>query len=309
MRALVTGASGGVGAVLVGELLRRELDVVAFGRSEERIREAGIGADVPVALGDVVQGRGLARALDGIDTAFYLVHSMESSSADFAGDELRGAERFAAAARDAGVRRVVYLGGLVPQDKPLSRHLASRLAVEEVLLDAAPEAVAFRASIVVGPRSRSFRFLVRLVERVPVLPLPSWRDHRTQPIDERDLLAYLGAAATSPAVGGPLSLDIGGPDVVTYGGLVEEIRESLLLGRPAIGLPCSLTPVASRVVAAITGEDVGLVEPLMESLESDLLPRDDRALEVFPEVRLHRFAAAVERALRQWEAVEPLAGR
>ena len=103
----------------------------------------------------------------------------------------------------AGVRRVVYLGGLVPADAPASPHLASRLEVEEALLDAAPEAVALRASIVVSARSRSFRFLVRLVERVPVMPLPAWRDHRTRPIDGRDVIAFLERAGTSDAVRRP----------------------------------------------------------------------------------------------------------
>ena len=111
----------------------------------------------------------------------------------------------------AGVRRVVYLGGLVPATAPPSPHLASRLEVEEALLAAAPEAVALRASIVIGARSRSFRFLVRLVERIPVMPLPDWRENRTAPIDARDVTAFLLAAGTSDVVDGPLSLDIGGP--------------------------------------------------------------------------------------------------
>lgn len=308
MRVLVTGASGGVGAALVPELVRRGADVRAFGRSEERARAAGVPDDVPVVLGDAIEGRGLDEALDGVDVAYFLIHSMEGVG-DFGDLERRAAERFAEAALRAGTRRVVYLGGLVPHDKPLSRHLASRLAVEEILLDAAPESVAFRASIVVGPRSRSFRFLVRLVERTPVLPMPPWRVNRTQPIDERDMLAYLVEAGASDAVDGALSIDLGGPDVLSYGAMIEGIRDAMLVGRPAIALPVNLTPVASRVAAAIAGEDVGLIEPLMESLESDLLPRDHQARERFPRVRLHRFESAVERSLRVWERVEPLAAR
>ena len=164
-----------------------------------------------------------------------------------------------------------------PRGHAPSAHLASRLAVEDALLGAAPEAVALRASIVISAASRSFRFLVRLVERSPVLPLPAWRDHRTQPIDGRDVIAYLVAAGTSPAVDGPLSLDIAGPDVLTYGELIGRIRDALLLDRPPIELPFSLTPVASVVAAAIAGEDIELIGPLMEGLGGDLLPRDDRA--------------------------------
>jgi len=226
----------------------------------------------------------------------------------FAGRDRTAATRFAHAARRAGVRRLVYLGGLVPAGGEASPHLASRLEVEEILLGAVPEAVALRASIVVGARSRSFRFLVRLVERVPVMPLPAWRRNRTQPIDARDVVAYLAAAGESNAVRGPLSLDIAGPDVLTYGEIVERIRDAMLVGRPRLELPVTLTPVASRVAAVIAGEDHELIGPLMAGLEGDLLPRDDRAPELFA-VRLHRFDAAVERALRDWEATEELAAR
>ncbi|MEY2532817.1 MAG: hypothetical protein QOF29_727, partial [bacterium] len=226
----------------------------------------------------------------------------------FAERDRQAAANFAAAAAAAGVRRVVYLGGLVPRDADLSPHLASRLEVEEMMLAAAPEAVALRASIVIGARSRSFRFLVRLVERVPVMPLPDWRDNRTRPIDARDVLSHLVAAGTSDAVTGPLSLDIGGPDVLTYAGMIERIRDLMLLNRPRVDLPLRLTALTSRVAAAIAGEDPALIGPLMGSLSHDLLPRDDRAVELFG-VRLHRFDAAVERALRDWERGEELAAR
>ena len=134
-------------------------------------------ARVQVALdefveGDAILGAGLDRALDGVEVAYFLIHSMEGVGNGFADHERQAAEQFAAAAADAGVRRIVYLGGLVPADGQISRHLASRLAVEELLLAAAPESIAMRASIVIGARSRSFRFLVRLVERMPVLALP-----------------------------------------------------------------------------------------------------------------------------------------
>jgi uncharacterized protein YbjT (DUF2867 family) len=226
----------------------------------------------------------------------------------FAERDRRAAEHFARAAGAAGVRRIVYLGGLVPADAPVSAHLASRLEVEDLLLGAAPEAVALRASIVIGPRSRSFRFLVRLVERVPLMALPDWRDNRTAPIDGRDVMAYLVAAGTSDTVDGRLSLDIAGPEVMTYATMIERIRDALLLDRPRLDLPLRLTSVASRVAAAIAGEDPALIEPLMESLGSDLLPRDTRVRALFG-VRLHAFDAAVERALREWEAVEELAAR
>lgn len=308
MRILVTGASGAIGSALAPALHREGHVIRAYAREPSRVTCSGVDE---VVRGDAVAGTGLGAALDGVDVAYYLIHSMEpagSQAGPFAARERRSAEQFASACRAAGVRRVVYLGGPVPAGRPPSEHLRSRLDVETALLEAAPEAVALRASIVVSAASRSFRFLVRLVERTPVLPLPAWREHRTRPIDGRDVVAYLTRAGLSTAVTGPLSLDIAGPDVLTYGQMMERIRDALLLGRPRIELPFTLTPVASVVAAAIAGERVELIGPLMEGLNSDLLPRDERARELFG-VRLHRFDSAVEHALAEWERVEELAAR
>jgi uncharacterized protein YbjT (DUF2867 family) len=226
----------------------------------------------------------------------------------FPDHERRAAERFATAAKAAGVRRVIYLGGLVPPSGAASRHLASRVAVERALLETAAEPIAFRASIVIGARSRSFRFLVRLIERLPVLALPAWRTHATQPIDGRDVLEFLVRAADAPAALAGRSWDIGGPEAMTYQQLISRIAEHMLVDRPAIPLGFSLTPVASVVAAAVAEEDPGFITPLMESLESDLLPRHDDAAGAFG-VRLHSFDAAVERALREWEMTEEVAAK
>jgi uncharacterized protein YbjT (DUF2867 family) len=308
MQILVTGVSGYVGAALVERLRSDGHGVRGFARSRDRVDAAGVELD-DLVLGDVTTGAGLERALDGIDVAYYLIHSMEGAAAGaFADTELRSADAFAEAAAAAGLRRVVYLGGLVPRDAPLSRHLGSRLAVERALLAAVPEGIALRASIVIGARSRSFRFLVRLIERMPVMALPAWRENRTAPIDGRDMLEYLARAAAAPAALAGRSWDICGPDVMTYAAMIERIADALMVRRPSVGVGFSLTPVASVVAAAIAGEDPALIEPLMESLEHDLLPRDGDAAAAFG-VHLHRFDAAVERALREWERTEELAAR
>lgn len=308
MLTLVTGVSGYVGAALVPRLLRDGHEVRGFARSRERVEAAGVALD-DLVLGDAETGAGLRRALHGVEVAYYLIHSMEGPAAGgFPEAERRQSTRFAAAARSAGVRRIVYLGGLAPQDGTMSRHLASRLAVESALLAAAPESVALRASIVVGARSRSFRFLVRLIERLPVLALPAWRANRTQPIDGRDVLEFLAAAATLDPAHAGRSWDVAGPDMMTYEEMILRIADAMLVDRPRLGLNATMTPVASVVAAAVAGEDVGLIGPLMESLEHDLLPRHDGAAAAFG-VRLHRFEAAVERALRELEEIERVAAR
>jgi uncharacterized protein YbjT (DUF2867 family) len=240
------------------------------------------------------------------------------------------ARNFADASARAGVQRIVYLGGIMPRERalPASPHLASRETVEQILLDAVPDSVALRASIVIGARSRSFRFLVRLVERLPILTLPAWRSFRTQPIDERDITEMLAAAATTAAPAGR-SLDVAGPDVLTYGEMISRIAELMMIRRPVLGFGVNITPVAARVAAAIATEDPALILPLMESLQGDLLPRgsgesggderaDDRQAErgqahLSPAellgVDLHSFDSAVEHALREWEETEPLAAR
>ncbi|MGB2711144.1 MAG: NAD-dependent epimerase/dehydratase family protein [Conexibacter sp.] len=311
MRILVTGVSGFVGAQLVPRLRRDGHDLRGFARDPARV-----DVEVPLTVGDAIAGDGLDAALAGIDVAYYLIHSMEpvadaTQARDFAARERTAAQRFATAAARAGVQRIVYLGGLVPAGAAASAHLASRLEVERVLIEAVPGTTALRASIVIGARSRSFRFLVRLVERLPLVALPSWHVHRTQPIDERDVVELLARAATATSVAGR-SLDVAGPDVVSYGELIERIRDHLLLARPLVHVdppgwvaPGSLT---SRIAAAIAGERHELVGPLMAGLACDLLPRDDEAVRLLG-VRLHTLDAAIEHALASWERAEPLAAR
>lgn len=303
MNILVTGTSGYIGSALARHLIGQGHSVRGFSR-----RESGL-AQMPVLRGDAVSGEGLEAALTGVEVAYFLIHSMEpSGDGDFIARERRAASNFAAAAAAAGVSRIVYLGGLLPADGPSSAHLSSRFAVEGILREAVPSAVALRASIVIGARSRSFRFLVRLIERLPVLAMPAWHRHRTSPIDERDIIAMLASAATAKRVAGR-SLDVGGPDVVSYGELIERIRDLMLVGRPTISFKrLSVTPIASRVAAVVAGEQPELIEPLMESLEQDLLPRDQRAGELLG-VKLHSLDRAIEHALAQWEATEPLSAR
>ena len=309
---LVTGATGYVGGRLVARLLADGRAVRAAARDESALATLPGHEKVTV---DLVSGRGLERALAGCRTAYYLVHSMDDpglsrAAADddgFASRDRRAADNFARAAAAAGVERIVYLGGIMPATGTGSAHLRSRAEVERTLLEAVPCSTALRASIVIGARSSSFRILVRLVERLRVLPLPAWRENRTQPIDERDAIEYLARTPRVEEAAGR-SLDIAGPDVVSYARMIERIGEQMGVGRAPLGLGMTVTPVTSAVVSAITEQPLGLVRPLMESLETDLLPRDDAARAVYG-IRLRPFERAVEHALREWETREPLAAR
>ena len=313
MKLLVTGITGYIGPLLAARLIAEGHEVRGFARSPERVRTAGLD----VRGGDAVTGDGLAVAMDGVEVAYFLIHAMERGApgADqFPAREAQAALRFADAAARAGVRRIVYLGGPVP-DGSLSCHLQSRLAVERTLLAAVPGSIALRASIVIGARSRSFALLVRLIERLRVLALPAWQSNRTAPIDERDVLAMLAAAAGArldpgeEALDGGHVLDAAGPEVVSYGELVERIAGLMLVDRAAVRLPSvSLTPVASVVAAALAGEDLALVRPLMESLETDLLPGGRSAARALM-VRLHSLDRAIEHALAEWERADALSAR
>jgi uncharacterized protein YbjT (DUF2867 family) len=294
---------------------------LALARSDAVNTTAGDHGDLEVVRGDVLTAEGVPQALEGVQVAYYLIHSMERSQGKRSSFEQRervAAESFAAEAAAAGVRRIVFLGGLVPRahadtaaadsaaHAQISRHLASRQHVERVLLEAVPDSLSLRASIVIGARSRSFRLLVHLVERMPVLTLPAWQHFRTQPIDARDVTAMLAACATTSLTG--RSLDIAGPDVLTYGEMLTTIAELMLVNRPTISLRVNLTALTARVAAALAGEDPELVVPLMEGLQGDLLADDDQAADLLG-VPLHSFDSSVEHALAEWESFEALAAR
>jgi uncharacterized protein YbjT (DUF2867 family) len=304
---LVTGGTGYVGGRLLRRLAAEGRPVRALARRPELLEPLH---GVEPVRADLLAGQGVDEALAGCTTAYYLVHSMEAAAGngDFSGRDRQMAEAFGAAAARAGVERIVYLGGIVPVAHDLSPHLRSRLEVEELLLGAVPDSTALRASIVIGAGSSSFRILVRLVERLRVLPMPRWRGNRTAPIDERDVVEFLARTPQVPAAAGR-ALDVTGPDVMTYGEMIERIADSMGVGRMPLGLGRSLTPPASAVVAAVTGQPLELVRPLMQSLESDLLPRDpDEAPRLYG-LRPRSFERAVEHALAEWETLERLGAR
>lgn len=270
---LITGATGFVGSRLLAQ---------AGGDRRLRcfVRDAG-GLDAPpeveVVEGDLTDPVAVRDAVDGVDCVFYLVHSMEAQGDDdFARRDLELAEGMARAAADAGVRRLIYLGGVRP-DGTGSEHLKSRGEVEDILAGFGGEFVALRASMIVGAGSASFDTLAQIVERLPVLALPTWRDRCTQPVAIDDVIAALWAA-TEVAPG---RYDVAGPDRLTFKAMTEELAE--LLGRTprSVDLPFTSSRLEGAVAAIVTDQERELLTPLMAGLDSDLTVEDNALESVF----------------------------
>ena len=265
---LLTGASGYVGSHLLDELLRRGRSVRALMREPAPGR---LPAQVDTRKGDAVAGTGLAEALDGCRTAYYLIHSMGSGSGDAAGFARRDREaavNFGEAARDAGVERVIYLGGL--GDETTSEHLRSRHEVGELLRQRVPGLVYVRAAMVIGAGSASFEMLRHLTRRLPVMITPRWLNTRSQPVAIADVARALAALAELEEV--PAEVQLGGADVLSYREMIG--RTASVMGRrgPLVMPVPLLTPrLSSHWVALVTPVDIGLVRPLIDGLKEEMV--------------------------------------
>lgn len=265
MRILLTGASGYVGSQLLPGLVEAGHEVRCLARDPDRLDAPG----AEKVRGDVLAGTGLDEALDGIEVAYYLVHSM-AGGGDFAERDRVAASNFAEAARKAGVRRVIYLGGLSPDESLDSAHLRSRHETADLLRSAAPEFVYARAAVVLGSGSASLVMLRELVERLPVMVCPRWIDVRTQPIAVADLVAALLHCAELPGLEGDVQL--GGADVVTYREMMLSIARALDR-RPPVVIPVPvLTPkLSSHWVGFVTTVDQGIAKPLIDGLKAETI--------------------------------------
>ena len=294
--ALVTGASGYVGGLLVPRLLQEGYAVRVLTRSADHLPSEWAD-DVEVVEGDATERTDLDRALNGVDVAYYLIHSMDGEG-DFVERDRELAQDFGAAARDAGVTRLVYLSGLHP-DGELSEHLASRVEVGRILLASGVPTAVLQAATIIGDGSASFDMLRYLTARLPVMVAPRWIENEIQPIAIDDVLHYLVRAAQLP---GDVNrtFDIGGPDVLTFRSMMQQFaQETGLRRRVIVGVP-ALTPwLASQWVGLVTPVDAGVAKPLVGSLIHTVVRRehDLEALVGEPEGGPTPYREAVRRAM------------
>ena len=292
-RVLLTGATGYVGGRLLRHLegLGRQLRCLAR-RPEELVGRVGPGTEV--VAGDVLNPSTLDQALEGVDTAYYLVHAM-GSERDFEARDRQGARHFAAAARRAGVRRIVYLGGLA-HGADLSPHLRSRIEVGHLLRESGVEVIELRASIVLGSGSLSFEMIRALVERLPVMITPRWVEVQAQPIAIEDLVAYLTEALDLDSEGSRV-FEIGGAERVSYGDLMREYARQRGLRRRMLRVPVLTPRLSSLWLGLVTPVYARVGRKLVESIKHPTVVRDDAALRVFA-VRPRGLRDAISAALR-----------
>ena len=292
---LVTGATGYVGGRLVPRLLDAGRRVRVLVRDPLRLQGRDWAERVEVATGDVLRPETLAPALAGAGVAYYLVHSMAKGEG-FHERDLAAARAFGRAAAEAGVGRIVYLGGLGDPAADLSRHLRSRQETGAALREAGVPVTEFRAAVVVGSGSISFEMIRYLTERLPVMVCPQWVYTRVQPIAVDDLLRYLVAALDVPGSAGRV-VEVGGADVLTYGEMMLGYAGARGLRRRLQPVPVLTPTLSSYWVHLVTPIPSQIARPLIEGLRNETVVRDRSAHDLFPEIHPVGYATAVRAAV------------
>ena len=287
---LVTGASGFIGKKLLNKLTDSGFTVTAMSRSKYPDTE-----NVKRVQADAFDVDSLTAATDGIETAFYLLHSMEGSKkewAEFANREKQQAQNFLKAATDSGVKRIIYLGGLVNEGLELSKHMKSRHDVGKILASGNIPVTELRASVIVGAEGGSYAMLRYLVERLPLMVCPKWVKSQTQPIAVQNVVDYLVGAMKNPDTSGKI-LEIGGPDIMTYEQLMRLYSSILNRNLNVIQIPFLTPRLSSYWIDLVTPVKASLARPLVDSLVHDSIVKDDTAQKLIP-VQLAHMTQAIQ---------------
>ena len=292
---LLTGATGYVGGRLRSRLERQPLILRCLVRDRRKLGQSS-GNENQIVEGDVLDSRSLDAALQGVHTAYYLIHLMSGKN-DFEAQDRQAAQNFAVAAKNAGIKRIIYLGGLGDDADPhLSPHLRSRHEVGAILRESGVETIEFRASLVIGNGSLSFDLVKSLTDRLPVMICPNWLVTPTQPIGIDDLLRYLTDARELPP-GKSQIFEIGSADVVTYGGIIKEYARQKGLRRWLVFVPI-LTPYLSGLwLALVTPSTYEVGRHLIEGLKNPTVVQNNAALHTFS-IQPMSVREAIQNAIR-----------
>ena len=292
---LVTGATGYIGGRLVPRLLEEGHRVRVFVRSRDRVLSRSWASRVEIAVGDALDAESVAAGLEGVDVAYYLIHSLSSGSA-FRELDLRAARNFGQAARQSGVNRLIYLSGLGNPESNLSPHLRSRQECGAALRGSGIPVTELRAGVIVGSGSLSFEMIRHLVERLPLMVCPRWIYSRIQPIAVDDLLEYLASALNSPLSDGH-TIEVGGRDVTTYKGLMLGYARARGLRRLLIPVPVLTPRLSSYWVHWMTPIPAGIAKALAEGLRNDVVVTSEESETLFPHVVPADYATAIDRVV------------
>ncbi|MDQ3224805.1 MAG: SDR family oxidoreductase [Gemmatimonadota bacterium] len=293
-RVLVTGATGYVASRLIPALLENGHRVRATSRHPEPLVKRH--PQIEAVPSDMLDAASLRGALEGIQVAYYLVHSMAGK--DFAATDRKAAAAFATAAEAARVERIIYLGGLGRSEDKLSSHLTSRHEVGAILAGGPVQTIELRAAIVIGAGSVAFEMLRYLTERLPVMIAPRWLSTKIQPIDESDLIDYLLAAATAEGEEDRI-VEVGGTDIITYREMILAYARERGLRRGIIGVPVLTPNLSSYWIKLVTPIPTSIARPLIDGLKNEVVVTDDSAAKLFPGIRPGGYRSAVRRLLKE----------